>query len=56
MSRYDMTLITQTPHECEPRVIGSNTEPQDGELVTEYYYNCDRCKDKGCLFWRDNNA
>ena len=50
MSRYDMHLITQTPYECRPRIIGSNTEPQDGELITEYYYNCDECDDEGCEF------
>ena len=55
MSRYDMHLITQTPYECEPKIIGSNTEPQDCELVTEYYYNCDECDDAGCLHRQDFN-
>lgn len=51
MSRYDMTLITQTPHECKPMVIGTNAEPQDGEMVVEYRYNCDECNDEGCEFY-----
>lgn len=47
-----MWLITSTPYECRPRVVGVNIEPQDGELVSEYFYNCDECDDEGCEFFR----
>ena len=41
--------------ECKPKVIGAHQEPSDGEVMTEYIYNCENCECKSCKYWQEYN-
>ena len=55
---YDNWLINQAEahtKDCEPCVINSYPEPQDGEIVCSYEYNCHKCGECACEHWEEYN-
>ncbi len=58
MREYDkyLRLLAQRETEgCNPHVIGTHSEPQDGEIYTENIYSCERCNTTDCEYWADYN-
>ncbi len=58
MTAYDQWLLNQAEKyttSCEPKVVGTHQEPQDGEISTEPIFNCEDCQECDCDFWEDHN-